>query len=132
MRPCSARQCLAPVRTWLCLGLVGSGAFLAAFYALVGRTGLLAGPQAWLLSGSLYLAATYFVMRHYLDMRLYPRCRMLAWASILLVGGMALVATGTPASYALGAGLLALWTAAAVRPSDVRELAAAVRRRANR
>jgi hypothetical protein len=54
---------------------------------------------------------------------------VLAWASSFLVAGTAAVADGSPRSYAIGALLLLGWTAAAVRPSDVREVLAALSRR---
>lgn len=123
---------VASVRTWLTLGLVGSGTFLVAFLLLVGTQGILAGPQAWAVAGVLYLAATYVVMRRTLDLTLYPRCRQLAWASAGLVGGAAWVADGSLRSYALGAGLVAAWCAVAVRMSDVREVLEALRRRLGR
>lgn len=123
---------VATVRTWLLLGLVASGSFLAGFLFLVPRTGLLAGPQAWMVAGGLYLAATYVVVRRQLHLRLFARCRVLAVASAALVAGAAVVADGSARSYVLGALLLCGWTAAAVRPADVREVLAAVRRRLGR
>jgi PST family polysaccharide transporter len=119
----------ASVRAWLLLGLLGSGSFLVAFLLILERAGLLAGPQAWLLSGFLYLLATHVLVRRAIGFRLYPRGRVLAWASSFLVAGTAAVADGSPRSYAIGALLLLGWTAAAVRPSDVREVLAALSRR---
>lgn len=119
----------ATVRVWLVLGLLASGTFLAGFLFLADRTGLLAAPQAWLLSGAVYLVATYAVVRRRLRFRLYPRARVLWWGSALLVAGSALTADGSLRSYALGGALFLAWSALAVRRADVQEVARALRAR---
>jgi O-antigen/teichoic acid export membrane protein len=122
----------ASARTWLLLGLLGSGSFFVAFTVLVGRTGIAAGSQAWLASGVLYLAATYVVVRRGLEFRLYPRCRVLVWATAVLLVGTVLVADGSLRSYAIGFALLLFWLTAAVRIADLREAVSFARRRIGR
>jgi PST family polysaccharide transporter len=105
---------------WIAVGLCGSLSFIGTFMLLVGRTGILAGSQAWMLSGLIYLVVTCIVMRRRSGLRFDPRLRLLALSSAMLLGAMILIADGSLRSYLVGVTLLLAWGATAVRPSEVR------------
>jgi len=105
---------------WIVVGLCGSLSFIGIFLLLVARTGILAGSQAWMLSGVIYLGVTCVVMRRRAGLRFDPRLRLLALSSAVLLGAMVLVADGTVGSYVWGGALLLAWGATAVRPAELR------------
>jgi O-antigen/teichoic acid export membrane protein len=117
---------------WIAVGLCGSLSFIGIFLLLVARTGILAGSQAWMLSGAIYLVATCVVMRRRAELRFEPRLRLLALSSAALLGGMILVADGSPRSYVWGGALLLAWSATAVRPAELRGAWRRVRGRLSR